>query len=356
MKVFGVNYGNRFIPEEWMGVVKERLFKNCTAGAAEPNKSTERLCLADLGAKFEDRYLQWLEDEIQESDFVKMADAGVNVVRVPCGYWNWISFPGGSDRERVLQTIAPARYTKYFDRIFASADAHGIKVLLDLHGLPGSQNGEMHSGICKSRPEFDTEENLQRGVEAVAAMAQYCATKMPALYGLQIINEPNKYAGSIEPFLERFYDKAILAARQYLPKAVPVVVFAWTKDFSFWENKVNDPQYGEVVWDTHIYQLGNDAQHRSVKEQQHAYWGDLESLKRFHKKKPGGCIVGEWSLAGPSWGAAENKEMVAWLVWCMMERCHGCVFWNWDAPIAEWSFQGAAKEFGIDWAAIPKPS
>ena len=25
---------------------------------------------------------------------------------------------------------------------------YGIKVLLDLHALPGSQNGEIHSGVC----------------------------------------------------------------------------------------------------------------------------------------------------------------------------------------------------------------
>ena len=28
----------------------------------------------------------------------------------------------------------------------------------------------------------------------------------------------------------------------------------------------------------------------------------------------------------------------------------GCIYWNWDADITEWSFQKSAVKFNIDWA------
>ena len=42
----------------------------------------------------EARMVEWLETTIVEADFARMAECGVNVVRVPCGYWHWVTFPG----------------------------------------------------------------------------------------------------------------------------------------------------------------------------------------------------------------------------------------------------------------------
>merc|ERR1719410_396120 len=106
-----------------------------------------------------------------------MKEAGVNVVRVPTGYWNWYRFgknvtPNGP-RQRLLnlQSLSPTVYTKYFNKIMGYAKKYGIKVLLDLHGLPGSQNGAMHSGIATQHPAFNTDWNKQLALSTVEAMA-----------------------------------------------------------------------------------------------------------------------------------------------------------------------------------------
>ena len=359
MTVFGVNYGNRFIPEEWMCCGS--LFDGVQSRGKEPHKTQTRLCLADLEGAFEERYLAWLDATIRQDDFRDMTDHGINVVRVPCGYWNWVTFsgeqtPNGREQERmrVLQSVVPERYIAFFDRVFENAAKYGLKVLLDLHALPGSQNGEMHSGISKSCPEFDTDWNLEKAVEAVSAMARYCA-RQGSLYGIQVINEPNNYLRDVHRFLDKYYERAILAAREYLPPHVPIVVFEWVSNFGKWPSgRFAAVKYGTVVWDTHIYSF---MQHASVEKAQAAYWPELEALDAFHKRQlPGGCIVGEWSLAGPSLGES-NRELASWLVWCFMERSRGCVFWNWDGSgIAEWNFKLAATQFGVDWKAIPKPS
>lgn len=76
------------------------------------------------------------------------------MLRVPTGYWNWITLPGnttpnGPDTQRMmnLQTVSPEEYKPYFDKIFEYAAKYGIKIFLDQHGAPGSQNGEEHSGL-----------------------------------------------------------------------------------------------------------------------------------------------------------------------------------------------------------------
>ena len=53
------------------------------------------------------------------------------------------------------------------DKVFDYARQYGVKVLLDLHGLPGSQNGEIHSGACMREKEkivshFQNQKNFER--------------------------------------------------------------------------------------------------------------------------------------------------------------------------------------------------
>jgi len=364
MKVFGVNYGSIFVPEDWM--FKEDIaefYRDCKSFCKDANNE-DRLCLACLPSdEFEARYLSWLDKHIKDDDFATMAAMGVTVLRVPCGYWNWVTFPHGSTPDgahanhmKVLETVKPHKYRPYFDRVFTSAKNHGIKILLDLHALPGSQNGEMHSGFAVEKAQFDTEWNKKKAVEAVGEMAKYCRNWLGGtLYGIQVINEPNHYGHNPHEYLDKYYDESIRSAREHLPFDIPIIVFEWTYYFDKWSNDRFDYKtYGNVIWDTHVYHTNVNGD-VSLESQQNQYWNDLGKIESFHKKQSGGCIVGEWSLAGPSWSKEKNQEFAQWIVWCFMERCHGCFFWNFDADISEWSFKKCNTNFQIDWKAIPKP-
>ena len=108
---------------------------------------------------------QFLEARIQRGDFEEMRRHRVDVLRVPAGYWNWVSYPKGqgpeapqevaglkvAERLGRLSAIAPGEYRPYFDRIFEYANATGLQVFLELHGAPGTQNSEMHSGCITGR-------------------------------------------------------------------------------------------------------------------------------------------------------------------------------------------------------------
>lgn len=373
-KAFGVNYGNRFIPEKWMWPDEPVLWHGVSAQGREPGQSHTRLSLPDLGVeRFTARMPQWLDLTVKESDFQDMKRRGVNVIRLPTGYWNWISFPGDSapnapanesSRMKVLTSLPPSTYRTYFDRIFQWAATYGIKVWLNLHAVPGSANGMEHGGICMEQPHWGTDWNIQKSVEAVGEMAKYGATWGSVLYGVQVMNEPQHYSYDIRSTLDRYYSSAILEARKYLSYSVPVILFEWTYNFHKWPSyRFDGGEYGLVYWDTHIYTVWKATY--NVEETQNVYWTDLVRLEEFNNRQAGGAIVGEWALAGTEYAAAypewwrfqqAYKDLASWVVWCLMERSNGIMKWNWDATIAQWSFKGAMDELGVDWVAIPKPS
>ncbi|KAJ8089621.1 hypothetical protein PM082_014879 [Marasmius tenuissimus] len=76
---------------------------------------------------------------ITERDFAEIAGAGLNYVRIPLGYW---AIDTLSEEEPFLQGVS----WKYFLRAIQWARKYGLRINLDLHAVPGSQNGFNHSG------------------------------------------------------------------------------------------------------------------------------------------------------------------------------------------------------------------
>lgn len=110
----------------------------------------------------------WLDSQIQESDFQQMKEFGINFVRLPLGYWNLVDMPANpnapaSDAERMgnLSKIMPssASYRPYIDKIMQWAAKYDLWVMLDLHGAPGNQNGDSHAGCHVEDIYWDTEWN-----------------------------------------------------------------------------------------------------------------------------------------------------------------------------------------------------
>jgi glucan 1,3-beta-glucosidase len=68
----------------------------------------------------------------------------LNHVRVPIGYWAWDVGPG----EPYIQGQLP-----YLRRAVTWAANHGLKLVIDLHGAPGSQNGYASNGLLSRDSE-----------------------------------------------------------------------------------------------------------------------------------------------------------------------------------------------------------
>ncbi|TEA11434.1 putative glucan 1,3-beta-glucosidase D [Colletotrichum sidae] len=125
---------------------------------------------------------------ITEQDFKDIADAGLDHIRVPFSYWAVRTYdddpyPAGLSWRYLLRGIEWAR-------------KHGLRIKLDLHGLPGSQNGWNHSGrqgkIGWLKTSPDGRRNLQRSLDVHDQLSKFFAQdryrNVVAFYGLA--NEP----------------------------------------------------------------------------------------------------------------------------------------------------------------------
>ncbi|KAI8335875.1 glycoside hydrolase superfamily [Chlamydoabsidia padenii] len=75
---------------------------------------------------------------IQESDFKTIRDMGFNHVRIPIGHW--------SIRPLAHEPFVPHVAWSYLLRGIQWARKYGLRVMVELHTAPGSQNGWNHSG------------------------------------------------------------------------------------------------------------------------------------------------------------------------------------------------------------------
>lgn len=168
---------------------------------------------------------------ITEEDWRWLARHDIKFVRIPVGYW-------------VLQDDGPFKNARtHLDRAFRMAEKYKMKVLLDFHALKGSQNGEMHSGV-KGKVEWwqYRYENLER----VRSLAKRYA-KNPALWGLEIINEP-KVIGHYFHLLW-YYRKAYAELRNYLKPGT----------YTVFHDGFVPPLFAGALWPRRYYPVAMDS-------------------------------------------------------------------------------------------------
>jgi len=83
---------------------------------------------------------------ITEEDFAAIAAAGLNWIRIPIPYWAIEVWPGEPFLPKVCWT--------YFLKAIKWARKYGLRINLDLHAVPGSQNSWNHSGRVGHGPNF----------------------------------------------------------------------------------------------------------------------------------------------------------------------------------------------------------
>ena len=124
---------------------------------------------------------------ITEQDFADIANAGLDHVRIPYPYWAVTTYSG--------DPYVPKIAWRYLLRGIEYARKYGLRVNLDLHALPGSQNGWNHSGRQGSIGWLmgsDGALNGQRSLDIHNQLSQFFAqerySNVVTLYGL--VNEP----------------------------------------------------------------------------------------------------------------------------------------------------------------------
>lgn len=82
-------------------------------------------------------------------------------------------------------------------------------VIIDLHGLPGSQNGEITSGVRTTNPHFFTDQGQSRSDDTVdAALAWIAASPYRSVVSaLGVANEPRPYTQQQINMLQSYYQR-----------------------------------------------------------------------------------------------------------------------------------------------------
>lgn len=347
----GINYGGRFIPEEWMHLDGMRtLYADAKSGCADAACQLSTCDLAATGPGAGKRMLGYLEASIREDDFAKMAAGGFNVVRLPLGYWQLVNTTGAPDappatatRWKALQDmLPPAAYTPYIERVLSFAAKHRLKVLLDLHGAPGGQSTNQCTGCAtdKGGVYFVREANVAIALEAIRTLAQMCVRAGDTCYGVELLNEPGLAIDRQD--LLAFYQKAVHAARTAggLPATTPIVVMDWPIQLdTFWAQYKSSlgalmpkQQAGSVQFETHIYVPANYGSIALLEVQAVPM---LLPLRRFAASAGAAdypTFIGEWSLSRAE-SDLDKSEVAKWWYRAASVSAHGL-------GLAAWSFDG----------------
>lgn len=281
--ISGVNLGGWFIPEYWM---MPEFYKDTYL---QWNASLAALVALNRTVA-EERMFDNLATWITEEDFAQIASLGFNSVRLPIGYWNVMQDP--------YNMYVPSNLNislQYIDWCFDMALKYRLSVLVDLHGAPGSQNGNDHSGAA-GPVDWLKRKNSQLSLQAIDAIAVRYGSRRNLL-GIELLNEPAAYIESRNHTeLVRYYEQACAIVRAYSSTAWVVFNVLEEDFYDDYQSALKEPKYYNVLMDLHLY----DWQGEHTREGRTQHLRHAEAWARLIQQVTASShpvVVGEWSMS-----------------------------------------------------------
>ncbi|KAI8099980.1 glycoside hydrolase superfamily [Halteromyces radiatus] len=325
-KAWGPNLGNWLILERWMG---SEVFDQ--AGSNAQDEWTFSANVPNAATLLQQHWDSW----VTEDDFKTLASVKVNHIRIPVGFWAFITPDQG---EPYVSTGQKAQ----IERILGYCATYQIYAIIDLHGLPGSQNGEDHSGHIGNK-DFFTTYNINRSLQTVQAVVDWMngldSQLKNQIAGIESANEPRPDNDSDNAMLRDYYQRAynIIAASAF---KVPMIFHDAFKGPSYWSDFLPAP--ANAVLDLHPYWAFSSTSDQTTILNQ--VCDKLTGDNNFHLP----VLYGEWSL-----GSAVSSSD-SWLRQFMDTQVSvyqkgnaaGAVMWALKNSINSdvWSFEQLIKE------------
>lgn len=244
----GVNLGSWLMMEMWMCPIeaKDEQFSYSDAiGVLESR----------FGRKKAEELITLYEDSfITDDDFAKIEALGFNCVRIPFWYRNFMNSSGNWFTVRHDDNDG----FKRLDKIIEQCAAHGLYVILDMHGCPGGQSMNQSTGVAGKNELYNNEKNLSIMENLWVAIAERYKDN-PVVAAYDIMNEPMNnggytgtrawQAGSGDAIrlTNNVYDRMIKAIRKTGDTHVITVEGIWSI--------YNLPDPETMGWDNMMYQL-----------------------------------------------------------------------------------------------------
>lgn len=334
MKIKGVNLGNWLVLEKWMS---PSLFYGTDA---QDEYDLPRSLSPEA---YEARIRTHRAEYITEGDFARIRAMGLNAVRIPVPFF-------------IFGDVPPyIGCVEELDRAFSWAKRYGLKILIDLHTVPGGQNGFDNggiSGVC-------TWAQSPKKVEFVLKLLEKLAERYgrnESLFGIQPVNEPineslwikarvqeryqprdeeagKRSRGISMDFLRGFYVEAYRRLRAHMPEDKAVVLHD-AFDFLAWKDFMREDCYKNIWLDTHQYLMSAECEQtlpgytRYIMDN---YYPQIEEMEKYFP-----VVCGEWCLfnslaSREDFPDGEKKDVYSALAAAQLaawNRGHGYFFWS----------------------------
>ncbi|KAM3079640.1 hypothetical protein ACMFMG_006052 [Clarireedia jacksonii] len=231
---------------------------------------------------------------VTEQTFADIAAAGLDHVRIPYSYWAVITY---DDDPYVFRTS-----WRYLLRGIEWARKHGLRINLDLHGLPGSQNGWNHSGrqgVIGWLNGTNGNLNAQRSIEIHDRLSKFFAQdrykNIISFYGLA--NEPRMTALNVTAVLDWTSTVTDLVTKNGINAYI--VIGDGFRGLENWQGDLTS--YSNLVLDVHQYVIFNSGQivynHTEKVTYACSGWTQQTEISMDKSTGFGPTMVAEWSQA-----------------------------------------------------------
>ena len=281
----GINLGGWLVEEPWMMPIQTKPPAGSTLPPIRDNRSLWSVVEARLGAGGRARVqAAFRQAWVNEGDFDRMRAAGLNCVRLPF----------------LASEVEEPDGFRYLDQAVAWAGQRGIYVILDMHGVPGSQSGEGHTGVAGRNEFFKDPENVAHAERLWTQIARRYRDN-PAVAGYDLMNEPTGTPNSDTLYVVT--DRLYRAVRAGDPTHLIFIEDGYTG--LHWMPLPGPCGWTNVVYSGHYYQFGA----KSSDDHRKAFRAFLDTIVKESTARQVPFYVGEFAFE-PAGTAELEGQMV----------------------------------------------
>lgn len=247
----GVNLGGWLVLEHWM-TRDSPIWQDVPdyVSSVGEFKTMQYLGHSKGDSLFEKHRSTW----ITEQDIVEIANSKLNAVRVPVGYWIAGFDNHDTSKKEEWKVFAPGAL-KYLDLLFQWCNNHNIAVLVSIHAVKGSQNGNDHSAPTDGGQTYwgGYPENIANTVDFAVFLSNRYKNE-PSFLGLGMLNEPS--GSTSNDVLTSYYTQVYNKVRAEPDNALLVhspLLWEQSPGGNVWPGFFPPPNYQNALHEWHKY-------------------------------------------------------------------------------------------------------
>ncbi|KAI5069678.1 hypothetical protein GOP47_0015979 [Adiantum capillus-veneris] len=282
---------------------------------------------------------------ITAADFEYLSKLGINGVRIPVGYW--IASDPNPPKPFVPGSL------QALDNAFVWAEDHKMKIIIDLHAVPGSQNGQEHSASIDGVSQWATgsDDNGQSYIDLTLQVIEFLASRYSerqSLFGIELLNEPMVNDVPIDT-LKSYYKKGYDVVRKYNANTYVIMCQLVGGDPADILEMGIHTDFSNAILDLHYYNVFGDTFANLTAQQNIDYINNNrhEEIERLNKDKDSHgflTFVGEWTNEWALQGATQRdyQKFGEAQLQIYGQTTAGWAYWNYiiDEPtFNHWDFK-----------------